>query len=783
MRPGSAISFRFPFSHLVSMPRCVGQLLTGREKLKRHPVQRGVVPGGWLVCLALLLSALSVARADDLLVRVTDPQSAAVNQARITLYPAQGSGPIAVRISAGQGTASFQGLAAGRYRLEVLAAGFAARTLSVTLPENEAVVCQLSLGPVAETVEVSAARTPLPNQDTSTSVSQLGSSGLTVMQPVTLAEALRVLPGATIENSGRNGSLASLFVRGGDSRYNKVIIDDVPVNDPGGTFDFGVVPTDEIERLEFARGAASTLYGSDAMTSVVQVWTRNGTTRVPEIRFGADGGTFETAHGYASVAGARGVFDYNLFGDQFNTNGQGINDEYSNSSQGGNIGVQIAPSTFFRLRARHSNNRTGVQSFWNFNGQPYIPPDSDQFARQNNFLGSAELTFVTPSRLQNRIVAFEYNHKRNNVDSVMDPGRDAPFLGMSFSFDLPFSDFANINRAGMDYQGDYSVREWAQTTFGYHFEDENGWVGDRVAGTNTHGLRRNHAVFGQQILRWKRASVIGGIRYEHNESFGDKAVPRINASFLVARGGQVFSGTRLRGGYSTGIKEPRFEESFGIGGFNILPNPNLKAEENRAVEAGFEQLLFAGKASFSATYFNNRFRNQIDFITLNPVTFESQYINVNKSLAHGAEMVLSAQPTSRLHFEGGYTYLSTQILEEPLCGSFCNPLKAPGSPLVRRPKHSGSLLATWTSLRWGASVTGSFVGRRADSDFMGLQPLVDHAAGYARVDLGFWRAISHRVTGYVNVGNLLNRHYEEVAGYPAMRMNFRAGVRFRFGGE
>ena len=152
-------------------------------------------------------------------------------------------------------------------------------------------------------------------------------------------------------------------MRGGDSRYNKVIVDGVAVNDPGGTFDFGVVPMYQVDRLEFVRGAESTLYGSDAMTSVIQTWTATGTTRTPELRFGAEGGTFGTARGYASLAGARGRFDYNLFGEQFNTEGQGINDQYSSSLEGANLGVQIAPRAAFRLRTRHFTDRSGVQSF------------------------------------------------------------------------------------------------------------------------------------------------------------------------------------------------------------------------------------------------------------------------------------------------------------------------------------------------------------------------------------------------------------------------------------
>src|SRR5205814_6361563 len=155
------------------------------------------------------------------------------------------------------------------------------------------------------------------------SIAVLSASQLETLNPIAADDAIRFLPGAVFGTTGQRGGLASLFVRGGDSRYNKVIVDGVAVNDPGGTFDFGVVPMYQVDRLEFVRGAESTLYGSDAMTSVIQTWTSTGTTRTPELRFGAEGGTFGTARGYASLAGARGRFDYNLFGEQFTSEGQG----------------------------------------------------------------------------------------------------------------------------------------------------------------------------------------------------------------------------------------------------------------------------------------------------------------------------------------------------------------------------------------------------------------------------------------------------------------------------
>jgi vitamin B12 transporter len=243
------------------------------------------------------------------------------------------------------------------------------------------------------------------------------------------------------------------------------------------------------------------------------------------------------------------------------------------------------------------------------------------------------------------------------------------------------------------------------------------------------------------------------------------------------RGNQTFSGTRLRFSYATGIKEPRFEEVLPSPPF-VIGSPNLKAEENRAFEAGFEQSLLAGKYSISAIYFNNQFRNQIDFQTLDFETFVGQYVNINRSMAHGAELELNGRLSNRISLNAGYTYDSTQILKAPFA---FDSFHSAGAPLIRRPKHSGSLLLNYLGNRWGANVGGSFVGRRPDSDFFGFG--IDHAPGYARVDLGGWYALNSRVTAYANVENALDKQYQEVVGYPALGISVRAGLRFRIGGD
>lgn len=718
----------------------------------------------------LLVSILTFAA--EVRVRITDSQGAAIGGARVALL--QQNRVLAVRTSAADGTASFDRGPSADLRIQVYAPGFA--TYSLPLSSAESLDVQLHPAAVSSTVTVTAAGTPLATENANASTATLESSQIELMQPVSAGDLIRYMPGAIVADAGQRGGQTSLFVRGGESRYNKVIVDNVTINDPGGTFDFGVIPMSEIDRVEFVRGAQSTLYGSDAMTSVVQFFSRSGSTMTPELRFGADGGTFESGHGFASLAGLLGRFDYNLFGDQFVTNGQGINDGYSNASQGGNLGLTLTKDLAMRFRIRHNNSRSGVPGEWNFNGQPLLPPDHDTRARQNNLLASLELS-LTKKKWQHRIVGFEYNHRRTDVDTVQEPGRTTPGFG---NFDFPFSDLANINRAGFDYQGEYWANSWARSTFGYHFEDENGFVGDVTSPPLGHGLRRNHAVFGQEVITWRRVTAIGGLRYVHNESFGDRAVPEVSLGYLLWNGHGALGGLRLHGGYSEGIKEPRLEESFGVGGFFIQPNPNLKPEQNRALEAGLQQSFFSGKYSLSANYFNNLFRNRIDF-TFDPVTFEGEYVNVNKAMAHGAEVLLDGRPSRHVQVQGGYVYTSGQILDAPFQGT--GGFLSAGHDLIRRPKHSGNLLIAYVGRRLGGSLGGTFIGRRSDSDFLGLVPPVTYTAGYGRIDLGAWYAIHPRVTAYANIDNLLNRHYEEVAGFPALRANFRAGLRFRIGGE
>jgi vitamin B12 transporter len=717
--------------------------------------------------IALIFCA--AASAADLKVKVLDPQTAAVAGAQLSLVREQDGKVLAKQTTSAEGIAMFRVPDREPYQVQVLAPGFAAETAKVS--SQAELTISLRLATASETVVVTGTRTPVPSEAAGADVDTLTAGQLITMQPTAASEAIRFLPGTIVNDAGQRGGLTSLFVRGGDSRYNKVIVDGVTINEPGGTFDFGTLPLDQADRLEFVRGAQSTLYGSDAMTSVVQVWTRVGSTPVPEFTFGADGGNFSTARGYAALAGAHGRFDYNLFGSQFNTDGAGINNSYSDSLEGANVGAALNHRTSLRVRFRHSNSHTGVPGEWNFNGSPLQPPDPSDWSQLNDLLGSAELAVTGPSGWQHHFTGFDYVYRYNELNLNGDAAR---------VFDFASHEVDHINRVGIEYQGDYSERSWAHTTFGYRIENENGFVGNLAYGAQTHGQRLSNDVYAQQLVTWKSLTAIAGGRFVHNSAFGNIGVPRVALTWQALRGGEIFSGTRLRFSYATAFKEPRLEETFnGIppNPFNI-PNPGLKPEHTRAFEAGLQQDLLQGKYVFTATYFNNLFRDQINYVTVDFVNFVGEYSNVNQALAHGAEVGLQAKLRSRLLLNTAYTYTSTQILENP---APINSLYNPGQPLLRRPKHSATALLSYLGSRWGGNVGASFVGRRPDSDFLGFG--IDHAAGYVRADLGGWYAIRPRITAYLNVENALDRRYNEVVGYPALPINFRAGMRFRIGGE
>ena len=266
------------------------------------------------------------------------------------------------------------------------------------------------------------------------------------------------------------------------------------------------------------------------------------------------------------------------------------------------MGARLSDTVSLRTRFRHSNSHTGLPGEWDFNGYvPLVPANGtsaplvplqpnpiDWLASFDGILGSVELMVAAPQGWQHRLTGFDYVYRYNDLD----PGDPARVNTAGESIDYPSHEVDHINRAGFEYQGDYSERSWAHTTFGYRVENENGFVGDLDYGAQNHGQRLNQDTYAQQELTLGRLEVIAGGRFIHDSAFGNTGVPPVALTFQAWRGNEKFSGTRLRFSYATGFKEPRLEETFnGIPGDPYdIPNPSLKPERVRA----FRSRLSAG---------------------------------------------------------------------------------------------------------------------------------------------------------------------------------------------
>src|SRR6476469_10318180 len=182
------------------------------------------------------------------------------------------------------------------------------------------------------TVVISASKSPIDRARLTQSATILTGDDLRARGITQVSEALRSVPGLSLAQNGSFGSVTSLFLRGGESRYTKVLIDGVAVNQSGGYFDFSHLTTDNIEKIEIVRGPASVLYGADAVTGVVQIFTRRGSAS-PSGSISARGGTYHTFDVDGESLGALGMAKSSLAAGHHSTDGVlPFNNEYRNGT-------------------------------------------------------------------------------------------------------------------------------------------------------------------------------------------------------------------------------------------------------------------------------------------------------------------------------------------------------------------------------------------------------------------------------------------------------------------
>ncbi len=664
----------------------------------------------------------------------------------------------------------------GNCRVEATLAGFEPASIPCTTAAGGLRIV-LTVAPVREATVVTATRTEAPTSQIGASVTVFTAADLVRRDTPLLADLLAATPGAMVVRSGPPGALTSLFVRGGESDYNKVLLDGVPLNEPGGTFYFSNLTTGDLDRVEVLRGAFSSLFGSDAMGSVVQLFTKRGKGRQPQASAQLEGGSLDTVHGSGSISGAAGPFDYSVGVGRLSTDNRVPNSRFENTTATLNLGVSFAPFATLRTVWRTERGHAGTPG-----PTAYGRPDLDAFSDRDDLVGSVSFDQQT-DRFRQRASYSRASSRQQSTNLLLDPPYRATFEGRTatrLSSDFQNDSLNDLRRHHASYQADVraAAGRWGDhlITALVDWDGERSNAQDRLAGSTTINSRDNFGVAAQEQMSWPRAFVTVGARVEHNDSFGTVTVPRATAVYVARSSTGAAGDTQLKASIGTGIKEPTMLESFSVSPF-FRGNPALRPERSRSIEAGVVQRLAHDRAKVELTFFHNRFRDVISLVTTDPATFEAMYENVGVTRARGVELSASASPVRALVVGGGYTFLDSKILESERPDDIVFGL---GRPAFRRPRHAGYADVSYSQGRVTADLHGVFVGAFADSDFGLFNPPILENPGHTLWDARIAVRVLPHATVLIAIDNLTNADYSEPIGYQPLTRAGRIGLRIAF---
>ena len=576
----------------------------------------------------------------------------------------------------------------------------------------------------------------------------------------TLGDALASVPGVFAPQSGSYGSQTSLFLRGGESDYTEVLVDGVPVNDPGGFLDLANLTTDNVDRIEIVRGPTSVLYGSNAVAGVIQIFTRSG-QGPDQFTLGVDGGTYGTSNASVSYAGGSDKISGSASVARHRTDGiyafnsQSRNDIYSGA-------LRLAPDAATSLHLVLRDDDAGAHIPTDFSG---AVDDSTQFHLERRLLASLD----GDRRITNRLTAhvlFAASDAHEQSAQIPDtPGAEC---------DLCYDSRAGIYRRSVDGRLDFTAAPWAALTAGATAEQQ------RARESGAGPLQRTlHAYYAQALGNVGKAfSYTAGVRADDNSQFGTFTTYRLAAGYVL------LPGTSIHASIGNAFKEPTFDQTSSTLSF-ARGNPNLKPERAQSWEAGVAQDVAHGALAVSATYFAQRFRDIIQYDGAPPDTSLPNYFNLTSAIADGLELSARTAAWRGLSLAGSYTWQHTRVTDAGIDGGPTAEF-VDGQRLQRRPTNLASAtLAYRPSPRAALFATAGYVGNRVDVDFLNsvrveapAYTLWNFAGEFTILDA---HGATPGLTFTARVANVFGTRYAPIFGFRAPGMALDIGFRLTAG--
>ena len=593
---------------------------------------------------------------------------------------------------------------------------------------GNAVYADNRLSVVTEDVVVTATRTPQKASESLQPVTVITADEIAASGQETLVEVLQSRAGVEITSNGGFGQPSAVQIRGAKSDHTMVLIDGLRVDSATtGTTAFENIPLNQIERIEIVPGPLSSLYGSEAIGGVIQIFTKSA-KYAPGASASAGYGTFNTRTASAGINSSYHDTDFSLNAGYLISQGF---DATKPPAFGHNPDRDSYHNTNYSLKlAQHftSDHEIGLTAFQSHGNTRF---DSGLFTDDIN---------------RQTLSAFSL-YSRNQLSSAWQSllrfglGRD------NLEISGAFPGFFRTSQPQLTWQNDFKLGG-GSVIAGFEYLDQE--VASTTAFTRT--SRDVRSVFAGYVGEFGPHGAQLNVRNDDNSQFGNKTTGSLGYGY------HVNSNLRLRAGVGTAFKAPTFNDLYFPTFFGFSGNPNLRPERSRSYEAGMN--LQAGNHRLGLTYFDNRITDLIVAV-FDPVTFTGTTQNINQAHIKGAE----------LSYQGSYAgfWMNSHFTVQ-------NPVNSlTGQLLQRRAKHFGSLTVNKTLGLWklGAELVTS--GARFDS---ANENPATRLPGYALYNLTVNYAFAREWSFNLRWNNVFNRNYELVQNFNTPGSNVFFALRY-----
>lgn len=604
---------------------------------------------------------------------------------------------------------------------------------------------------------VSANRVAVPSSEVGSAVTVITAQELEARQIRLVADALRDVPGVSVNRTGPRGLFTQVRIRGNEGNHTKVFIDGVEVNDPSGDveFDFSHLLAADVERVEIIRGPQSALWGSDAIGGVINVITKRGERG---LRTGGyiEVGSFQSVSGNAAVRGGGRNYRYSVSGSFLTTEGVNMSrfgsekDGYDNGTV--NLSGAIEPSESLELSANGFYTANKVQSDpqdFTFGG-PFegLFIDGDEERKGDQFYARVQGKLKTYESRWEHIFGGNYTH--TDFDNTSAGGFTSNSVGEKSRLDYQTNLFFSTP--------DFARAEHTATLYAEYTHETFKNVSAAFPAANQKQSIDAASVAGEYLVSlWQRLFLTASLRYDDNERFEDATTYRVTAAYLHPE-----SGSRLHASIGSGVKNPGFFDLFGFFPGSFVGNPNLSPEKSRGWDIGLEQKFLRERLVVDITYFRSILTDEI----VPDPTFTTVINQTGESDRQGVEFSLKAALSSELSMTAAYTWTDATDPD--------------GRVEARRPEHIASLVLDYAlpSRRGNVNLNIQYNGPMQDNEFSSSTPRdrVD-LPGYTLVNLAGAYNISKSVQLIGRIENLLDQDYEEVYSAQSPGIGIFAGVR------